>query len=350
MPRYKRRPTHNDSQPGLFDAFELDMTREQLPVHPSIERHASRVMMSGGVAKSGRQPLGGDSPVQPMPRPDVSDHVRFISFGSGSSGNCAYIGDDSGGFLIDAGVDPTKVLPELKRHGIKADRIAGILLTHDHGDHVRYAYTILRRNRQMLLYCTPKTLNGILRRHNISRRIKDSHKAIYKEIPFKIGRFEITAFDVQHDGTDNAGFFITHGSHSLAIATDLGCIGPRADFYMRQARHLVIESNYDREMLLGGRYPEHLKARILADNGHLDNSVAAAYVAKIYTPNLTHVFLCHLSLDNNTTDKAIAAMHAALADKGISIGDGSDSLESRDADLQIMALPRFEATRMFLFR
>lgn len=326
------------------------MTREQLPVHPSIERHVSRVMMSGGIAKNQPQPADGDTLLQPMPRPDVSARIKFISFGSGSSGNCAYIGDDNDGFLIDAGVDPAKVLHELKRHGIKSDSIAGILLTHDHSDHVRYAYTILRRNPRMLLYCTPKTLNGILRRHSISRRIKDYHKAIYKEFTFKIGRFEITAFDVQHDGTDNAGFFVTHGAHTLTVATDLGSIGPRADFYMRRSRYLVIESNYDREMLINGRYPEYLKARILADNGHLDNKVTAAYVADIYSPQLTHVFLCHLSHDNNTPEKATDAMHEAFADKQISIGDGSDSLESRGADLQLIVLPRFEATRMFLFR
>lgn len=304
-------------------------------------------MLSGGV--KARTDLA-DSPVEPLNVPKNDDRIKFISFGSGSSGNCSFIGDEKGGFLIDAGVDPTNVWTELRRHGIRSENIAGIILTHDHGDHVRYAYALLRRNAHMLLYCTPKTLNGILRRHNISRRIKDYHKPIYKEIPFEIGRFKLTAFDVQHDGTDNAGFFIERAHHKFAIATDLGCIGPRADHYMRQAQYLVIESNYDREMLLAGRYPEYLKARILADSGHLDNTVAAQYVASIHTPALSHIFLCHLSNDNNTPEKATLAMRDALEAKGLTVGDGSDSLQSREADIQVMALPRFEPTRMFIFR
>lgn len=347
MPKYKRRPTLNESLPGLFDEFEIDMTREELPVHPSIERHATRVMLSGGIRKS---EAAGDNSVEPLQTPDIGSRLKFISFGSGSSGNCAFIGDDNGGFLIDAGVDPAKILPELRRHGIKTDKIAGIILTHDHGDHVRYAYALLRRNSHMLLYCTPKAFNGILRRHNISRRIKDYHKAIYKEIPFDIGDFRLTAFEVQHDGSDNAGFFIEHGTHTFAVATDLGCISQRADFYMRQARYIMIESNYDREMLVAGHYPEYLKARILADNGHLDNEDAATYIASIYTPRLTYVFLCHLSHDNNTPEKATDAMKNALQAKGVVVGDGSDSIESREAPVQVMALPRFEPTRMFIFR
>lgn len=326
------------------------MTREELPVHPSIKKHASRVMLSGGIQGNTGGAAIGDNFVEPLHMPASDSRLRFISFGSGSSGNCAFIGDERGGFLIDAGVDPVKVIPELRRHGIKPDNIAGIILTHDHGDHVRYAYTLLRRNSHMLLYCTPKAFNGILRRHNISRRIKDYHKAIYKEIPFNIGNFTLTAFEVPHDGTDNAGFFIEHGQHTFAVATDLGSVGPRADFYMRQARYLMIESNYDHNMLVEGHYPEYLKARILADNGHLDNNDAAKYVASIYTPRLSHVFLCHLSRDNNTPEKATTAMCDALTALGINVGDGSESITSREAPIQVMALPRFEPTRMFILR
>lgn len=324
------------------------MTREELPVHPSIERHATRVMLSGGIRKS---EASGDNSVEPLQTPDIGSRLKFISFGSGSSGNCAFIGDDNGGFLIDAGVDPAKILPELRRHGIKTDKIAGIILTHDHGDHVRYAYALLRRNSHMLLYCTPKAFNGILRRHNISRRIKDYHKAIYKEIPFDIGDFRLTAFEVQHDGSDNAGFFIEHGTHTFAVATDLGCISQRADFYMRQARYIMIESNYDREMLVAGHYPEYLKARILADNGHLDNEDAATYIASIYTPRLTHVFLCHLSHDNNLPDLALEASRKALAAAGITrITDGTAPAQAADGALTLVALPRTEISPLFTLR
>ncbi|MCC8175646.1 MAG: MBL fold metallo-hydrolase, partial [Bacteroidales bacterium] len=374
MPRYRRRPKIEEQAPGLFDAFELDLSRdEELPIHPSIAK-AAKLGRLGGPAFDGHNPDGqslggpafdGHNPdgqsgtsgcpqpdladdITPMAAPNVAGRLRFISFGSGSSGNSAYIGDDSCGLLIDAGIDPLKIEKELMRHRIDLKQIKGILLTHDHSDHVRYAYTALRKFRSAQLYCTPRVLSGILRRHNISRRIKDYHHPIYKEHEVAIGPFRVTAFEVDHDGSDNAGFFISIGEHTMAIATDLGVVGERADFYMRQARYLMIESNYDLDMLRHGRYPEYLKARIIASNGHLDNSDAAAYVASIYRPELTHVFLCHLSHDNNTPEKAFDAMAGALRALGVTVGDGSDSIESRDAAIQVVTLPRFDPTRLFI--
>ena len=200
--------------------------------------------------------------IDELPPLAANEKVYFMSFGSGSSGNCSYIGDSQNGFLIDAGVEIAKVIESLRRNGISMDRVKGICLTHDHGDHIRDVYGLLRRYRHLRVYCTPKTLNGILRRHNVSRRIKDYHAPIYKEFPFRIGNFEITAFEVMHDGADNSGYFITHGDIRFAIATDLGCISERVNHYMRQATHIVIEANYDFQMLREGRYPEYLKARI----------------------------------------------------------------------------------------
>ncbi len=279
------------------------------------------------------------------------DKLSFISFGSGSSGNCAYIGDSSTGLLIDAGVDMTTVVAELRRNGIDMSAIKGIVLTHDHSDHVRYVYTIVRKYRHIGVYCTPRTLNGMLRRHSISNRIKDYHRPIYKEHPFTIGNFTLTAFEVMHDGTDNSGFFITHGRHNIAVATDLGCVSERADHYMRRANYLMIEANYDSAMLAAGSYPEYLKARIRSDNGHLDNEVTARFVAQAYTPALRNIFLCHLSKDNNTSEIALRVVGDALRAAGVTeIGDCSGSPYSRMAPVQLMALPRFDSSGLITLR
>ncbi len=333
--------------PGLFDEFETQPTAaDELPVHPSIARHATRVKLSGGAAP---ESAGTDEPVvEPVELVSANPDIYFMAFGSGSSGNCAYVGDEESGFLIDAGVDADKVEAALQRWGISMSRIRGIILTHDHGDHIREAYKILRHHKHIPLYCTPRAFNGMLRRHNVSRRIKDYHRPIYKEIPFAIGNFRLTAFEVSHDGSDNAGFFIEHGQQRMTVATDLGCIGDRADHYMSRAHYLMIEANYDYQMLRGGHYPEYLKARIAADNGHLDNKVTALQVSKIAAMgDLRYVFLCHLSRDNNTPELALDTVRRALLDSGITVGDASDSLESRQAHVQLMALPRFEATRLF---
>lgn len=316
MARYKKRPAGQYQAPGLFDD-RTDKTATDI------------------------------EPLQPSPS---VNKLRFISFGSGSSGNCAYLGDDRFGILIDAGVDPDRITAELSRNSVTMNSIGGIILTHDHGDHIRYAYSIVRKYRHIRIYCTPKALNGILRRHNISRRIKDYHQPIFKEFPFHIGNFSITPFEVLHDGTDNAGFFIEAASQTFVVATDLGRISDRADYYIRQANHLMIESNYDRTMLLNGTYPEYLKGRILADNGHMDNDDTARYIAEIYSPKLKNVFLCHLSNDNNTPEKAIGAVREALLAKGIKAGDGSGSIEARNSAIQLSALPRFESTGIIILR
>ena len=341
----KIRKTSPQRIPGLFDGFD-DFSAEagsdfRISPDGKMEEIARRM------AKENRE----EDVIDELPPMKVADKVFFMSFGSGSSGNCSYVGDREGGFLIDAGVEVAKVVDGLRRNGVSMERVKGICLTHDHGDHIRDVYGLLRRYRHLRVYCTPKTLNGILRRHNVSRRIKDYHAPIYKEFPFRIGNFEITAFDVMHDGADNAGYFITHGDVRFAVATDLGCISERVDYYMRRATHIVIEANYDLQMLREGRYPEYLKARIEAANGHLDNRVTAQFLADIYTPRLRNVFLCHLSHDNNTPQKALGEVATALAGIGVTrIGNGFDSMNEPGmppSQLHLVALPRYDASLLY---
>lgn len=287
--------------------------------------------------------------VEPVSISNSGGAFMFMSFGSGSSGNCSYVGDADGGFLVDAGVDPAIVEKGLKDKGLSMIKVRGVILTHDHGDHVRYIYTFLRNYRHLLVYCTPKMLNGILRRHSISRRIKDYHRAIYKEFEFNIGNFTITPFDVSHDGTDNCGFFIVHGESTMAIATDIGCITERAEYYMSQVNFLMIESNYDHTMLVEGAYHDHLKARIIADTGHLDNKVSADFVTRIWRPELSHVFLCHLSHDNNRPEIAYRTFKEALTERypSIRIGDGR---QEHLSDIQLIVLPRYDVTPVYYLK
>lgn len=328
--RRKYSPPHHQ-QPGLFDG--LDDFNERLD-------RGFEIIPSERMADIARTHIAQQPEIDDLPPLQASDRVFFMSFGSGSSGNCAYVGDRNSGFLVDAGVDAKKVTTSLLANGITMDRVKGIILTHDHHDHISQAYALLRSNRHMRLYCTPRTFNGILRRHNVSRRIKDYHQPIYKEFPFKLGEFEITPFEVMHDGADNAGFFITHSSgHTMAVATDLGCISPRVDFYMRQADSIVIEANYDHHMLVTGTYPEYLKARIAADNGHLDNKETAAFISEIISPRLHNLYLCHLSHDNNLPQIALQTIEDAISRRD----DALTLLQS----LRLVALPRYASTPLY---
>lgn len=289
------------------------------------------------------------------PKPDSQKEPQqrllyYISFGSGSSGNSCYIGTSQGGIIIDAGVKDSIIEKTLRDSGVPMSKVHGILLTHDHSDHIRYAYTLLRSNKHLKLFCTNRVLNGLMQRHNVSRRVRDYHVPIFKEIPFKIFDFEITAFEVPHDGSDNMGFSIEFDERRFVLATDLGAVTARAHHYMSQATYLVIEANYDLDMLRLGRYPEYLKSRIQTEIGHMDNTHTAAFLREIINPSLKYIFLCHLSLDNNTPEKALAAAHAVLRDAGLRVGGANETLEDRAADIQLMALPRFEPTRLFVFR
>lgn len=276
--------------------------------------------------------------------------LYFISFGSGSSGNSCYVGTSNGGVIIDAGIRADEIEAKIRANGIDIKKVYGVLLTHDHSDHVRYAYTLVRNNRHMKVFCTNRVLNAILRRHDISKRIKDYHAAIFKEIPFKVGELEITAFEVPHDGNDNMGFSVGYQDRNFVLATDMGQIMPRARHYISQADYLVIESNYDLKMLLSGRYPEFLKARIQTSVGHMENDATAAFIKEVYTNRLKHIFLCHLSKDNNTPEKALEKVRAALMEAGATVGSGMETIEDRKADVQLVALPRYDSTRLYVFR
>lgn len=343
MARRKNNRT-NESQSTIFDIPGIDDT---LPAGSPI---ADFVVHGRGhsVAESDvDDPLDMALDESAMPH---TEPLLFMSFGSGSSGNCAYIGTRFRGLLIDAGVDPTTVREGLEANGLSIDNVEGICLTHDHSDHVRYVYQLVRR-KSTGIYCTPKTLNGLLRRHSISRRIKDYHHPVYKEFAFDLAGMKLTAFDVSHDGTDNCGYFIEAAEHRFAVATDLGCITDRVDHYMRCANHIMIESNYDATMLRNGPYPQYLKARIAAERGHLDNEEAAAFLGRIVSTGLRNIFLCHLSQDNNTPDTALACVREGLHSAGIAaIGACDGSLESRRATLQLCALPRFGTSQLFVLR
>lgn len=330
--RYNRRSTRPiEDLPNLFAGAES-------AVEASFEINGGE---SAAPAKSGADEFVVDERYSRRP-----SRLRFISFGSGSSGNSSYVGTPECGLIIDGGVDNNFVTAELARNGIDMKTIRGILLTHDHADHVRYSYALLRRNPHMRLYCTPRTIEGVLRRHNISRRISEYHSPIYKEHEYTFGDITVVPFETSHDGTDNVGFSFTHGDTRFVLATDMGVITERADHYMRLANALMIESNYDDQMLDNGKYPEYLKARIRSPRGHMSNADTARYLTDTYRTSLSHIFLCHLSDDNNTPETAIATVLNAL--RSIAVRPAPSSAEIPAGSVYLSALPRFRSSELYI--
>ena len=137
---------------------------------------------------------------------------------------------------------------------------------------------------------------------------------------FTLGDFIITPFGVPHDSTDNVGYCIEHDGVTFCLITDAGCVTDEMKEYIGKANYLVIEANHDEEMLMNGPYPQHLKKRILSENGHLSNNTCGTALAQNMTEKLRRVWLCHLSEDNNHPELARKTIETILSGHGIIAG------------------------------
>jgi phosphoribosyl 1,2-cyclic phosphodiesterase len=245
--------------------------------------------------------------------------LYFLSLASGSSGNCYYLGTPGYGILIDAGIGIRTIKKGLKDNGIDFSKIVALLITHDHVDHIKTA-GCLGEKYQIPVYTTQAVHKGIEKSHYVEDVPSSSQRIIEKEKPFLIRDFRITAFEVPHDSTDNVGYLVEFGNHTFTFATDVGHITETAGAYMSKANHLVIEANYDEEMLRSGSYPHFLKERVSSPTGHLSNREAAEFLAAHYHPGLKNIWLCHLSRDNNHPELAYKTVDIRLFNEGIRVG------------------------------
>jgi len=242
--------------------------------------------------------------------------LDFCSLSSGSSGNCYYLGNEFHGILIDAGISGTAIRKTLKKLGISMQTIMGVLVTHNHTDHVKGLHQLTRKNN-LPVFTTPKIWESILSpKNNIS---SDCIREIGLQQRFHIGGFDIEAFPVSHDAPETIGFHICAEDKKITIATDLGHICQTAAPYIKAANLLVIESNYDEQMLVNGNYPNYLKARIQSDRGHLGNHQTSAFLADNISDNLSHICLAHLSKNNNTPEIALQTLKQTFSERGINL-------------------------------
>ncbi len=241
-------------------------------------------------------------------------NLNFCSLSSGSSGNCYYLGNEFHGILIDAGLSATNIRKFLQRSGISIQTIMGIIVTHNHWDHIK-GLEVLTRRYHIPAFTTYNVWNSILSpRKNIPA---DCIRKIHLQIPVHLAGFDIEVFPVHHDAPETIGVHIRAGSRKITIATDLGHICDTAAAYIRTANLLVIESNYDQQMLTEGSYPYYLKTRILSGNGHLGNHQTSAFLAGMLNDGLSHICLAHLSENNNTPEKALLTLKETLSERGI---------------------------------
>jgi len=263
--------------------------------------------------------------------------LKFLSLASGSSGNCYYLGTNNYGILLDAGVGMRFLKKVLKENGIGMEQIMAVFITHEHADHIR-SVGGLGEKYGIPVYATEKVHAGIDNSTYADVKLCASRRIIEKETAVYIKDLKITAFDVPHDATDCVGYLVDYEQHKFVLVTDAGHINNKVGEYIRLANHLIVECNYDREMLIQGKYPSFLKERISNGNGHLCNSETAEFLAANFDLHLKNIWLCHLSKDNNHPELACKTVEIAMQQYGIRIGK----------DVNLMALKRTTPSEMFI--
>ncbi len=242
---------------------------------------------------------------------------RFISFGSGSSGNCYYILADCGGIIIDVGIGVRQLKKYFDEYGLSFSDVKAILVTHDHADHVKSVGS-LSHQCNLPVYATKEVHHGIENNYVVRYKVDQAlRRYITVGEEFRIDDFEIYAVTVPHDSKDNVGYRIRCNGVTFVLATDVGHITDGIAQLISEANYLVLESNHDMEMLINGTYPAYLKKRITSDRGHLSNENCGKALRDYATPNLRKVWLCHLSNDNNDPALALYTVEGILRDSGI---------------------------------
>jgi phosphoribosyl 1,2-cyclic phosphodiesterase len=235
--------------------------------------------------------------------------MRCTILASGSKGNCVFLEGESGALLLDAGLSTKETFRRMDKSSLDAGQISAVLVTHEHGDHIK-GLDVLARRLAIPVYATEGTLHDFLHHRRTSDKRIDSHVCRYHEL-FEIGDFVIEPFATSHDAAEPCGFIIRENGVRFGYCTDTGIITPHVLDLLRHCDAIVLESNHCPDMLQNGPYPESLKRRIRSKRGHLSNT-AAARCLQMLGKDVPQVILAHLSEMNNTPERVMASAREGL--------------------------------------
>lgn len=230
--------------------------------------------------------------------------MKFTSLGSGSKGNATLIQADETLILVDCGFGLKETEARLKARGVRPEELSAILVTHEHGDHLKGA-PMLARRYNIPLHTTCGTARSF-------KAPVSQHRPINVQRRFHIGALEVEPVTVPHDAREPSQFVFHHRGLSLGMLTDLGSITPYVARRYRDCHALLLECNHDLRMLANGPYPPSLKRRVGGNWGHLSNDQAAALLAELNLAGLKHLMISHISEHNNHPDIAMAALLPVL--------------------------------------
>ena len=239
---------------------------------------------------------------------------RFTILGSGSKGNCAYLETDEVRLLIDAGFSTRQIRTRLAAIGRSPESLTGILITHEHSDHVQGLPGLAEKLR-VPVYCNRLTRDAI----EFPLKIKLESRLFETGASFEIGDIAVETFSIPHDAQDPVGFLIRTATANIGFLTDLGHATTLVLNRVKPAHALVLEANYDVKLLQDDtRRPWSIKQRISGRHGHLSNDAAAGAVQEIVSSDLKHLFLGHLSQDCNRPELALTTVTQRLDSLGAS--------------------------------
>ncbi|MCR4843321.1 MAG: MBL fold metallo-hydrolase [Eubacterium sp.] len=237
--------------------------------------------------------------------------TEMMPIASGSSGNCIYVGTDDTHVLIDAGISGKRVEQGLNGAGLSMSDIDAVLVTHEHIDHVK-GLGVLARRWEKPIYATGATIDAIKENTSLGKIDSELFCPIDNEGEFTIGDLEFNSFPISHDAADPVAYIARNGSKSVGVVTDLGVYDESTVERLKGLDILLLEANHDVRMLEIGRYPYHLKMRIMGERGHLSNETAGKLLSEALHDDIKTIVLGHLSRENNLPQLALESVKAEI--------------------------------------
>lgn len=243
--------------------------------------------------------------------------MEFCTIASGSSGNSLYVGSRHTKILIDAGVSGKRITEGLAQMELSGEKIDALFITHEHLDHIKGA-GVFSRKFDVPIYATMETWAAM--EENLGKIAPRNKRFVYAGETCVINDLCIHPFSIPHDAADPVGYSVTAEKKKITVATDIGHVTDTLRENLEGSHVLLLEANHDEELLRKGSYPWHLKQRILGERGHLSNKSAGALLSEVVTGNLRHVFLGHLSEENNRPYLAYETVEDILEKNHIRLG------------------------------
>ncbi len=253
--------------------------------------------------------------------------MRLCSIASGSSGNCIYVGSEATHLLVDAGISGKRTESGLRELGLTLGDIDGILVTHEHSDHIS-GLGVIARKYGIPIFATAGTLGAIRLSGSLGGLEDELFHEVQEDRKFIIKDLTVNPMHISHDAAQPVGYRISYGNKKVAVCTDLGAYNDYTVECLKGMDALLLEANHDVNMLQVGPYPYYLKQRILGERGHLSNENSGRLLCRILHDRLKAVFLGHLSKENNLPELAFESVR-------MEINMGDNPYKAGDFDIRV---------------